>query len=106
MAMEFSLIIPIHNEEPILEKNTVRLYEYLKGLKGLKAVEIILAMNGCTDASEDIAKGLAERCPGVKSLWIDGRGLGVAIHKAAHAAQYEAMMFYAIDLPFGLSVIG
>lgn len=104
--MELSLIIPIHNEEPILAENTIKLYEYLEGLAFLESFEIVLALNGCTDASEEIAERLAKKYPVIKALSIEGRGLGNAIHKAAHSAQYEAMMFYAIDLPFGTSVIG
>jgi glycosyltransferase involved in cell wall biosynthesis len=103
--MDFSIIIPIHNEEPVLEENTVKLYEHLRGVAGLDSFEIILALNGCTDASEKIAEGLAGKYPEVKSLYIEGRGLGVAILRAARSAQYEMMMFYAIDLPFGTSVI-
>lgn len=105
MPIEFSLIIPIHNEEPILKKSALALHDYLHSLPNLR-FEIIFACNGCTDNSEKICKELSYSYPKIKYLSIEGRGLGTAIHQAALKASYDMMMFYAIDLPFGLSVIG
>lgn len=101
----FSLIIPVHNEAPILEANTRALDRYLASIRGLD-YEIILACNGCVDSSEEIAGKLAKENVRIKHLSIEGRGLGTAIKTAALAAKHEMLMFYAIDLPFGLDVIG
>jgi glycosyltransferase involved in cell wall biosynthesis len=101
----FSLIIPVHNEAPILEANAKALDRYLASVKGLD-YEIILACNGCVDSSVDIAAKLESQNPRIKRLVIEGRGLGTAIKAAAKAAKHEMLMFYAIDLPFGLEVIG
>ena len=101
----FSLIIPVHNEAPILEANALALEKYLASIEGLD-YEIILACNGCVDSSEEIAAALAKSTPRIKHLSIEGRGLGTAIKAAAVAASHEMLMFYAIDLPFGLEVIG
>lgn len=106
MRKDFSLIIPIHNEETILKEAVGSLYKYLETLESLGEFEIILACNGCTDSSEKICKELSKNNPRVKTIIIEGRGLGTAIHQSAHKASYDMMMFYAIDLPFGLSVIG
>lgn len=103
--MGFTLIIPVHNEEPILEANAKALDDYLNGIQGLK-YEIILSCNGCTDGSEDIARRLAKSRKSIRHLSIEGRGLGNAIREAVYNASYEMMMFYAIDLPFGLDIIG
>ncbi|CAG1065374.1 hypothetical protein BAC1_00955 [uncultured bacterium] len=101
----FSLIIPVHNEAPILEANAKALDRYLASVKGLD-YEIILACNGCVDSSVDIAARLESENPGIRRLVIEGRGLGTAIKAASKAAKHEMLMFYAIDLPFGLEVIG
>jgi len=103
---DFTLIIPIHNEESILGANAVALYGYLKTLAYIDSFEIILSLNGCTDGSEKISAGLEKSHPGIRHIIIDGRGLGTAIKQAAEVASYDMMMFYAIDLPFGLKVIG
>lgn len=101
----FSLIIPVHNEAPILEANAKALERYLASIEGLD-YEIILACNGCVDASVDIAGKLEGENSRIRLLAIEGRGLGTAIKAAAMAASHEMLMFYAIDLPFGLEVIG
>jgi glycosyltransferase involved in cell wall biosynthesis len=101
----FSLIIPVHNEAPILEANAKALDRYLASVKGLD-YEIILACNGCVDSSVDIAARLESENPRIRLLVIEGRGLGTAIKEASKAAKHEMLMFYAIDLPFGLEVIG
>lgn len=101
----FSLIIPVHNEAPILEANANALDRYLSSVEGIDW-EIILACNGCVDSSEEIAGRLAKGNERIRHLSIEGRGLGTAIKAAAEAAKNEMLMFYAIDLPFGLDVIG
>lgn len=101
----FSLIIPVYNEAPILEANASGLDRYLSSIKDLD-YEIILACNGCVDASVDIAGRLEGENPRIRRLIIEGRGLGTAIKEAAQAARGEMLMFYAIDLPFGVDVIG
>lgn len=101
----FSLIIPVHNEALVLEANALALDRYLSSIGGLD-YEIILACNGCTDSSEEIAASLARRNSRIVHMSIKGRGLGTAIKAAAGSAAHDMMMFYAIDLPFGLEVIG
>src|SRR4030067_180774 len=101
----FSLIIPVHNEAPILEANASGLDRYLSSIKDLD-YEIILACNGCVDASVDIAGRLERENPRITRLIIEGRGLGTAIKAASQGARREMLMFYAIDLPFREDVIG
>src|SRR4030067_2893327 len=101
----FSLIIPVHNEAPILEANASGLDRYLSSIKELD-YEIILACNGCVDASVDIAGRLERENSRIRRLIIEGRGLGTAIKAASQGARHEMLMFYAIDLPFGVDVIG
>ncbi|HLC18728.1 MAG TPA: glycosyltransferase [Thermodesulfobacteriota bacterium] len=101
-----TLIIPVYNEEPILRENILRIYDYLEGIDDLDSFEIMLACNGCTDASEEISEALSNEKPGIRHLSIEGRGLGAAIREAARIASYDMMMFYAVDIPFGLTVIG
>lgn len=103
--MDFTLIIPVHNEEPILKANAIALYEHLKSIPSIGSFEIIFCCNGCTDRSEEICGALAKTDPRIRCIAIAERGLGRAIKEAAQRASYDVMMFYAIDLPFGLPVI-
>ena len=106
MKTSFTLILPVHNEEAILEKNAVAIHAYLASLASTPSFEIILACNGCTDRSEKISASLARAYPNIRHMSIEGRGLGNAIKQAALAASSDMMMFYAVDLPFGLNIIG
>ncbi len=106
MKTSFTLILPVHNEEAILEKNAVAIHAYLASLASTPSFEIILACNGCTDRSEKISASLARAYPNIRHMSIEGRGLGNAIKQAAMAASSDMMMFYAVDLPFGLNIIG
>ncbi|GMR04292.1 MAG: hypothetical protein BMS9Abin23_0185 [Thermodesulfobacteriota bacterium] len=106
MPTSLSLILPVHNEEPILERNVTALNNYLGKSAVLDSYEILLVLNGCTDASEEIATMLSGDHPEIRHVTIEERGLGNAILKATEIAAYDCVMFYAVDLPFGLSVIG
>ena len=79
---DFTLIIPIHNEEAILKKNAVALHDYLKTVPLAGSFEMILSLNGCTDGSERISKELAAAYPRIRHITIAGRGLGAAIKAA------------------------
>ena len=95
----------MHNEEPILEATVLAVERHLGALADLDGFEILLVCNGCQDASPRISAELEQRLPGrVRSLCLETRGLGRAISAGIAAAAYDHVMFYAVDLPFGLEV--
>ena len=97
--------MPVHNEEPILEATVLAVERHLRTMRELDGFEILLVCNGCQDASERISAELERRLPGrVRSLCLETRGLGRAISAGIRAAAYDFVMFYAVDLPFGLDV--
>lgn len=55
-SAEFSLIIPAHNEEAVIERC---LSSALAQAPSHEAIEIIVAANGCTDATVEIARRVA-----------------------------------------------
>lgn len=101
----FSLIIPVHNEGKVLYENARALSGYLAAIKDVD-YEVLLSCNGCTDDSEEIAAKLAKEDRRMRHLSLKARGLGSAIKEASGHAGHDMLMFYAIDLPFGLSIIG
>jgi len=104
-SFSLSIVLPVHNEEAILEQNVVALERHLDALDQLDEFEILLVCNGCRDGSERISARLAERMQGhVRALCLEARGLGHAIGAGISAASYDFIMFYAVDLPFGLDV--
>lgn len=103
--MKLTVIIPIHNEAPILEENLKKLTTYLDRVRNLTDYELLLVCNGCVDGSEALCKAFSEGSEKVRTLVVPSRGLGSAIGEGIKAATFDAMIFYAIDLPFGLEVI-
>jgi len=98
---KITLVIPIYNEEAILEKNTKVFKEYMDGLK-LEDYEILLVENGSKDKTLEIAKKLEDKHTRVISLpeptW------GGAIIRGFKEAKYDPAI-YSIDLGFNLDFI-
>ena len=99
-----SVVLPVCNEEGILERNVIALERHLAGIPLLDAFEIVLVCNGCRDGSERLSRALEARYPNrIRALSLEARGLGRAIRAGIDAASHEYIMFYAVDLPFGLN---
>lgn len=104
--IDLSVLLPVHNEEPILQENVVALERHLAQSATVGRFEIVLVCNGCSDRSEQISSELAAAHPGtIRVRALETRGLGHAIREGLEQAVYDPVMFYAVDLPFGLSVI-
>lgn len=103
--IEFSLIIPVYNEEKILEKNILSLYSYLKSLKVIKRFEIIAVDNGSIDETLNILECLTLRYQEIKFRRLKKRGLGRAFKAGILKARYRTIMFLGIDISFGLDSI-
>jgi len=98
-----SLVIPIHNEADVLEENVSKFDDYMLSLN--VPYEILLCDNGSSDDSFEISKKISLIRRGVKVLHEDKRGLGIGIKLGILNSRFENIMFYAIDLPFGLEII-
>lgn len=100
-----SVIIPVYNEQEILEKNSLELLNYLKNLKKIENFEILLCDNGSTDSTFEIAKKLGKKYMNIRALSAGKKGIGLGIKLGIENAKYDLCFFYAIDLPFGLHII-
>jgi dolichyl-phosphate beta-glucosyltransferase len=112
-------VLPVHNEEKLLEANVARLSGYLERLEG---ASIYLVENGSTDESWAIAQRLAEKAAGAGARTTGGgsvavrafrevnAGIGFAYHRGLTEAIAEFgpsaarwAVLTAADLPFGFS---
>jgi glycosyltransferase involved in cell wall biosynthesis len=104
--VNLSIVLPVHNEARVLRPNVSTLLAHLAQIRALQSYEIILVCNGCTDESERIAAELvAGAVDRIQFVRLAARGLGTAIAEGVKRARHQTVMFYAVDLPFGLSVI-
>ncbi len=108
-----SYILPVHNEEQILEQSVNQL---VQRLSNYEKAEILLVENGSRDRSWEIALKLAKNTPGqvcVKSFQEVQKGLGFALHRGMLEAlnspsenfppQRHWLIMSAADLPFDMT---
>ena len=97
----FSIIIPVLNEELILEGNVKKLSDFL----GERPFEIIIANNGSTDKTLEIANKLAGQDVRIKVVSVDKKAPGLAFKEAAKVAQGSIIVSQDMDLSTDLKFI-
>lgn len=91
----FSLVIPTYNEEEHLERAVKAAMQSLRGTD----YEIIIAEDGSTDSTPEIARSLAKKFPRVRCLHFDGKlGKGAALCNAFGQARGEFFGYMDADL--------
>ncbi len=98
-----SIIIPVYNEEPILEANLNRLTSYLDSIGA--SFEIILVSNGSTDRTVELAQQAKRSDPRLQVIALERRGVGRAFKAAVKSAQYEYLVSVDMDLSIELTFI-
>ena len=92
-----SLIVPTHNEERIVKKNLLLIYNYLNSDRFFRNFEILVC-DYSKDKTPDIVKSLSKKYSRLKYIEIKYRGIGIAIRKGIESARYDAIMVYPIDM--------
>ncbi len=102
-APDVSIVIPVYNEEGILREAVT---ELRKGLALVREdlgapelqFEIILAENGSRDATVDLARGLADEMPEVRTFSLGEPNYGKALRQGILMARGELVICDEIDL--------
>lgn len=95
MVKSLTVIIPIFNEEVLLEKNAIKLLKNLK--KIYKEFEILLVENGSTDKTYEVANKLAKKYSLIKVLRLKNPCYGLALKLGINKAQSETIVQFDID---------
>ncbi len=96
MTVSLSVVIPVYNEEAIVERALLR---YLRELSELqRPLEIIIAANGCTDDTVAIVRDIAARHDAVTVLEHDEANYGAALKRGLLAARGDVVVCDEIDL--------
>ena len=93
---DITIVIPVFDEEGILHAAVVDLRERLSPY-GL-SVEILLAENGSTDGTIEVARTLAAKCPEVRWLSIAEPNYGAALRRGIEEARGAIVVCEEIDL--------
>jgi hypothetical protein len=95
-ALELSFVIPVYNEEAILERQVRRFVDELRTLK--RPFELILAANGCRDSTVPIARELARELPEIVVLELAKPNYGAALRAGIESARGPLVMCDEIDM--------
>ncbi|TXD32744.1 glycosyltransferase [Lujinxingia vulgaris] len=98
--VELSIVIPIYNEELILESSVEELTANIAADPRLnsRSYELILSENGSSDNTVALAKSLQERYPQLRILHSDEPNYGLAMRRGIMEAHGEIVLCDEIDL--------
>jgi glycosyltransferase involved in cell wall biosynthesis len=94
-----SIVLPIYNEEAVLETNVLRLRSFLDSAFKCEW-QIVIADNLSTDQTARIGRMLANSYSGVKYIRINRKGVGIALKTAWDNSDASIHVHIDGDLPF------
>ncbi|MDP3278441.1 MAG: glycosyltransferase family 2 protein [Deltaproteobacteria bacterium] len=107
MSLTLSYVVPVHNEEPTLERNVDRLAEHLQRFPGSR---VLLIENGSQDQSWELCQRLAgpRGTITVEAYREPNAGMGYALQRGVveelpRAEHTRWLVLTAADLPFGFT---
>jgi glycosyltransferase involved in cell wall biosynthesis len=95
------IVVPVHNEETVLEPNVRLLLDYLRTEYPFR-FSIVIADNASTDGTAAIASRLARDEPEVGSLRLEQKGRGLALRTAWLASSADVVSYMDVDLSTNL----
>lgn len=98
-----SIVIPVYNEEKILEASSLKVHDYLESRHCQH--EIIVVSNGSRDRTVEICAKLEKTYPWFRSFSLEKRGVGAAFAEGVRQARGEYIISVDIDLPIELAFI-
>ncbi len=102
---DFTIVIPVYNEEELIVRNTERLIKYLE--KTGKKFEIILVDNGSIDRTPELGRELEKKYTGIfKILFIREMGqVGFAFRKGVKGSSSNKIVSLDMDLSIDMNFI-
>ncbi|HEY7630940.1 MAG TPA: dolichyl-phosphate beta-glucosyltransferase [Thermoleophilaceae bacterium] len=102
--MNVEVVIPVHNEEHVLEATVRRLYAHLTHDIPFSA-RITIADSASTDDTLSIARTLAAELPGVHVIHLEEKGRGRALRAAWSASDADVLAYMDVDLSTDLNAL-
>lgn len=90
------IVLPVYNEERQLEASCVQLTRHLAGLP--IRWRVVIADNGSTDRTWEIATRLAAELPGVRAHHLDAPGRGRALRAVWMGSDADVLCYMDVDL--------
>lgn len=93
--MRLSIILPVRNEEEIIEKTIKNILVYLKN--NAFKYEIIVVLNGCIDSTEKKIKAIQDKNRSKINILKSQPGYGYALKKGLKAAKGKYITIFNVD---------
>ena len=103
-GLALEIVVPVHNEEAVLESSITRLAEYLTN-EMPSTWKITIADNASTDRTSVIAARLSEHMPNVGYRRLELKGRGYALKDAWSASQAKVLAYLDVDLSTDLTAL-
>jgi len=98
------VVVPVHNEEAVLERSVGRLHRYLTERFPF-TWRITVVDNASTDDTWTRAQHVAVRLDGVRAVHLDRKGRGLALRTAWSASDAEVVAYTDVDLSTDLDAL-
>ena len=98
------VVVPVHNEQRVLEASIRRLHGYLAASFPFPC-RITSADNASTDGTWLLARRLAEQLPGARVVHVAQKGRGRALRQVWGASDADVVAYMDVDLSTGLEAL-
>ncbi len=102
--MLVSIVIPVYNEEQIIEANVLKLLDFFKKIYP-SDFQIIISDNASTDRTREIVQKLSAEILEIKYLRLEKKGKGLAVSGGWQQFPAEVYLFIDADLSCDLADI-
>ncbi|OLR94033.1 bifunctional glycosyltransferase family 2/GtrA family protein [Actinokineospora bangkokensis] len=103
-APVLDVVVPVFNEEVDLEPCVRRLHAHL-GAQFPYPFRITVADNASTDRTPEVAAALAAELPEVRSVRLEQKGRGLALHTTWLGSDAEVLAYMDVDLSTDLAAL-
>ena len=105
MTTSLDVVLPVLNEERALPMSVGKLYEFLSRRSSEYDWRIVIADNGSTDSTLDVAKGLSVQYARVGYIGLELRGRGRALSRAWQESGADIVSYMDVDLSTALAAL-
>ena len=105
VTTSIDVVLPVLNEEEDLSLSVDELRSFLRRSMGEYDWRVVIADNGSTDATPEIARRLTESHPDVAYLRLEERGRGRALRKAWLDSRADIVAYMDVDLSTELAFL-
>jgi glycosyltransferase involved in cell wall biosynthesis len=103
-GLALEIVVPVYNEEAVLERSITRLAEYLTN-EMPSTWKITIADNASTDRTPVIAARLSELLPNIDYRRLEVKGRGYALRDAWSASDAKVLAYLDVDLSTDLAAL-